>query len=125
MNLYRIGALLGFLAVAFGAFGTHALQERLPPEMLRIWQTGTQYQLIHSVMTCFCGWASVSSSSRKVEIAGWLFVVGIIVFSGSLYVLALTEIRVLGAVTPLGGLSILAGWFLTAWGSTELKPRSG
>lgn len=103
-----LGALLGFLGVLAGAFGAHALEGRLSPEMQRIWETAARYQLTHAVVLLFAGWAGARA-------AGWLFVVGTVIFSGCLYALALSGARVLGAITPVGGLCLLAGWLALAW----------
>jgi uncharacterized membrane protein YgdD (TMEM256/DUF423 family) len=104
------GAIAGFSGVVLGAFGAHALRARLSSEMLAVFETGVRYQMYHAlalvatavVMNQIDGWLVVS--------AGWLFVAGIVLFSGSLYVLALTGITVWGAVTPIGGLAFLLGW---------------
>jgi uncharacterized membrane protein YgdD (TMEM256/DUF423 family) len=107
----RIGALLGFIDVAFGAFGAHALRERLSPDLLAVFETGVRYQMYHSlailIVALFLG---RSSANSRATWAGWCFVAGIVLFSGSLYVLALTGIGVFGAITPIGGLFFLAGW---------------
>lgn len=107
-TLLAVAAALGFLAVALGAFGAHAMKRRLAPLSdgeLRSqwWQTGAQYHLAHALAI---GLAAAARSS----LAGWLFLAGIALFSGSLYVMTLTGKRALGAVTPLGGLALLAGW---------------
>jgi len=102
------GAGLGFLGVAAGAFGAHALQGRLAPDLLSVWETAARYQLIHAIVLVFAGWIGARA-------AGWLFLAGIVIFSGSLYALALTGTRWLGAITPLGGLCLLAGWLALAW----------
>lgn len=109
------GALSGFLAVAAGAFGAHALREKLAPEMMQIWQTAVLYQVIHSLALLFTGLAA----AWKPEVAwccpGWCFASGIVVFSGSLYTLAFTGEKWLGAVTPFGGGAFLVGWASLAW----------
>lgn len=103
-------AVNGFLAVAAGAFGAHALKARLTPEMLAIWETGARYQMFHAL--ALFGVALLALSGRATDAAGWCFLAGIVLFSGSLYALALTGVKPLGAVTPFGGLAFLAGWFL-------------
>lgn len=90
--------------------------------MLKVWQTGTQYQLAHAVMACLCAYASLATNNKKIATAGWLFVGGVVIFSGSLYVLATTDIKILGAITPLGGLAMLAGWLLLAASASDLMP---
>jgi uncharacterized membrane protein YgdD (TMEM256/DUF423 family) len=102
------GAGLGFLGVLAGAFGAHALDGRLTTEMHAIWETAARYQITHAVVLLFAGWVGARA-------AGWLLVAGIVLFSGSLYALALTGVRVLGAITPLGGLCLLAGWLALAF----------
>ena len=105
-----IGALAGVVGVALGAFGAHGLRSRISPEMLAVFETGVRYQMYHALALVALGALAPSLSGRLPVIAGWAFTLGILVFSGSLYVLALTEIRILGAVTPLGGVAFLVGW---------------
>jgi uncharacterized membrane protein YgdD (TMEM256/DUF423 family) len=110
-----IAAVAGFLGVGLGAFGAHGLRARLTPDMLAVFETGVRYHLVHAVailgvaslMPRFSGWLSTA--------ACWLFTVGIVLFSGSLYLLAVTGVTVLGAITPLGGLAFLAGWACLAF----------
>ena len=105
-----LGAAYGFLGVALGAFGAHALKEKLTPEMLGVWRTGVEYQFYHAFALILLGlWMRESASSLQ-QAAGWCFALGVLLFSGSLYALALSGVRALGAVTPLGGLLFLAGW---------------
>ena len=108
----QCGAGLMFLAVALGAFAAHGLKARLSPEMLTIWETGVRYHVYHALALLALG------ASRGPDKAGWCFLAGIVVFSGSLYVLALTGEKRLGMITPIGGLLFLSGWLLFA-----LKPR--
>lgn len=109
--LIALGALNGALAVAAGAFGAHGLRERLEPRALEIFETAARYQMFHALAIVICG----VIATRGATTAGWLFQVGILVFSGSLYALALTDVKVLGAITPLGGVAFLAGWLWLAW----------
>ena len=116
-----LGAISGFLAVAAGAFGAHALQSRLSSDMLDVWKTAAHYQLVHSVLLVVVGVMLGSFRDdrlkpvlRKLHWAGWLLVAGVVLFSGSLYALALTGVRIWGAVTPFGGLCFLAAWLLIA-----------
>ncbi len=95
-----------FLAVGLGAFAAHGLKTKISPEMLTIWETGVRYHVYHALALLALG------SFRGPDKAGWCFLGGIVVFSGSLYLLALTGERRLGAVTPIGGLLFLAGWAL-------------
>jgi uncharacterized membrane protein YgdD (TMEM256/DUF423 family) len=111
MNLVRIGAALGFLGVALGAFGAHALREKLSPAMLQVWHTAVLYHLLHAVALFALG-LYARASGADVRVGGVLLIAGVLVFSGSLYALALTGIKPLGAITPVGGLLLLAGW---AW----------
>lgn len=111
MIFIRIGALLGFLGVALGAFGAHALREKLPPPLLQVWQTAVLYHLLHAVAILALG-LYARAAGADVRVGGGLLLAGVIVFSGSLYALALTDIKPLGAITPVGGLLLLAGW---AW----------
>jgi uncharacterized membrane protein YgdD (TMEM256/DUF423 family) len=110
------GALSAFIAVAAGAFGAHALRARLAPEMLAVFETGARYQMYHALALLFVGWAALHGDHAALRWAGGLFIAGTILFSGSLYVLALTGVRALGAITPLGGVCFLAGWIALAWG---------
>jgi uncharacterized membrane protein YgdD (TMEM256/DUF423 family) len=113
-----LGSMNGLLAVALGAFGAHVLKDRLSSEMLAVFQTGVQYQMYHALALILVAiLANQLSRSGAVRWAGWLFFYGIILFSGSLYALSLSGIKVLGAITPLGGLAFLAGWIILAWGA--------
>ena len=109
-RLSRAAGISGFLAVAAGAFGAHALKARLDPAMLAVFETGVRYHLIHSLAMLAAAWAVDRTGRKLAATAGWLFLAGTVVFSGSLYGLALSGIGVLGAITPLGGLCFLAGW---------------
>jgi len=109
-----IGAVLGFLGVTLGAFAAHGLKESLSAEMLVIFQTGVRYHLIHAVALFALGLGIDRLTPRLAHWAGWLFVSGIVVFSGTLYLLAVTGVRWLGAITPFGGTALLAGWVLLA-----------
>ena len=107
------GAALAGLGVAAGAFGAHALETRLPVDLLAVFETGVRYHLVHALALLAVGlWGAIHGPSRRLDAAGWLFAAGIVVFAGSLYLLALTGARWLGAVTPVGGLCFLAGWTL-------------
>jgi uncharacterized membrane protein YgdD (TMEM256/DUF423 family) len=109
------GAAFAFLGVAAGAFGAHGLRARLSPEMLAIFETGVRYQMYHALALIAAAWAQGKWPGGAVTAGGWLFIAGILVFSGSLYVLALSGIRWLGAITPFGGLALLAGWLCLLW----------
>jgi uncharacterized membrane protein YgdD (TMEM256/DUF423 family) len=111
MKKYHIAfAVFGFLAVALGAFAAHGLKSILNEEFLTIFQTGVSYQFYHTLALGVTLALAQNSDSPWLKRAACFFSVGIVVFSGSLYTLALTQIRVLGAITPIGGLSFLAGW---------------
>ena len=111
-----LGALSGFVSVAAGAFGAHALKQRLAADLLAVFETGARYQMFHALGLLAVGiLLSRTPESRALVAAGWLFVAGTLLFSGSLYALALSGIRPLGAITPFGGLAFLAGWLALAW----------
>ena len=111
-----LAGLFGALAVAFGAFGAHALADRLPPGFLQAYETGVRYHFYHSLALIAVVVAIGRRATTKLPvIAGWLFVAGIAVFSGSLYALALSGVRILGAITPIGGMAFIAGWICLAW----------
>jgi uncharacterized membrane protein YgdD (TMEM256/DUF423 family) len=117
------GAISAGLAVAAGAFGAHALKARLSTDHLAIWQTGAQYQLAHALALLAVAWLVGRAPGPAATAAGWLFLAGTVLFSGSLYALALSGVRALGAVTPLGGLAFLGGWAALAWVAVTLPPR--
>ena len=106
-----VGSLVGFLGVAAGAFGAHGLRSRLSPDMLAVFETAVRYQMYH-VFALLITAVVIGrvGDARLLTIAGWSFITGIVLFSGSLYALALTRISSLGAITPLGGLAFLVGW---------------
>ncbi len=115
-----VGALSGLVSVAAGAFGAHALKQRLPPDLLAIFETGARYQMYHALALVLVGVLASRSElpgrlAAPLQLAGGGFLVGTLLFSGSLYVLALSGQRWLGAITPLGGLAFLAGWLALAW----------
>jgi uncharacterized membrane protein YgdD (TMEM256/DUF423 family) len=112
-----LGALAGAAAVALGAFGAHALKARLAPDQLAVWQTAVQYHFWHALALVAIGilGALALPGSTALKWAGWLMVAGLVLFSGSLYVLVLSGARWLGAVTPFGGTAWIAAWLLLAW----------
>lgn len=112
---FALGALSALVGVAAGAFGAHGLRERLDADMLAVFEIGVRYQMYHAFGLIAAAWAHTKWPATSVVAAGWLFVVGTIVFSGSLYLLSLTGIRWLGAITPIGGVAFLAGWLCLAW----------
>jgi uncharacterized membrane protein YgdD (TMEM256/DUF423 family) len=115
-----VGAINAFLAVALGAFGAHGLKDRLDAHYLDIWKTGVTYQMFHAIgiliIALLLGKVAVSSVFTW---SGWLMLAGIILFSGSLYLLSLTKVGVLGAITPLGGICFLAAWILMIVGAVK------
>lgn len=116
----RLAAVFGGLAVAFGAFGAHLLQSRLAPDRLAIFETGVRYQMYHAIALAIVAFVlQAGGRATLATYAGWAFVAGIVIFSGSLYALVLTGVRAWGAVTPIGGLAFLAGWLLLALAATS------
>jgi uncharacterized membrane protein YgdD (TMEM256/DUF423 family) len=112
---FGLGSLLALLAVGLGAFGAHALADRLSADLLGAYETGARYHVYHALGLLAVAYAATRWPGTPVAAAGWLFVAGIVLFSGSLYLVALTGVRWLGAITPLGGVAFLAGWALLAW----------
>ncbi|MEO7359415.1 MAG: DUF423 domain-containing protein [Gemmatimonadaceae bacterium] len=108
------GALSGAIGVGAGAFGAHALRARLEPRMLEVFETGARYQMYHAVALLLVAWAASRWPGSLTTASGWLMVAGTVFFSGSLYAMALTDIRVLGAITPIGGAFFIAGWLCLA-----------
>jgi uncharacterized membrane protein YgdD (TMEM256/DUF423 family) len=109
-----LGAASGFVAVGAGAFGAHALKARLTPDLLAVFETGARYQMFHALALLGVAWAITRWPGRTAVASGWCFVAGTVIFSGSLYLLALTSVRSFGAITPVGGVLFLAGWLLLA-----------
>ncbi len=113
--LVSLGAASGFFAVALGAFGAHALFEKLPPDRLAIFETAARYQMFHALALVGAGLLVTRRKGRAAPAAGWLFAAGTVIFCGSLDLLALTGARWWGAITPLGGLAWLVAWALLAF----------
>lgn len=107
-----LGSLFAALGVGFGAFGAHALKSRLSPDDLAIFEVGVRYQMYHALALLALGFIASKMDSNLIKIAGWLYVFGIVVFSGSLYTLVLSGVRTWGAVTPIGGLAFILAWLL-------------
>ena len=105
-----IGALSGAIGVAAGAFGAHALRARLEPRLLEVFETGARYQMYHAIAMWAAAWIVTRFPGSLANASGWLFLAGTVLFSGSLYAMAFTGIRALGAITPLGGVCFIAGW---------------
>lgn len=111
------GALLAALAVAAGAFGAHGLEGRVTPDRLQTFRTAVSYQMYHALGLLVVSWAVAQGWGPAVHGAGYCFVAGILIFSGSLYLLVLTDTSWLGAITPIGGVAFIVGWLLLAWGA--------
>ena len=112
-----LGAIIGLLAVFAGAAGTHALRGTLDPDELRTFETAVRFQMYHALALLATGLIAMRWNCRYVHLAGWLFVAGVVLFSGSLYALAMTGVGAFGAIAPLGGLSLMAAWALLAVGA--------
>jgi uncharacterized membrane protein YgdD (TMEM256/DUF423 family) len=119
---FATGAIFAAIAVAAGAFGAHGLKARISPDMLAVFEVGARYHMYHALALMACAWAATRWPGGLVAAAFFLFVAGTLVFSGSLYALALTGARWLGALTPLGGVAFLAGWLCLALAA--LKPSA-
>lgn len=113
-RFFTIGSVAGALAVVLGAFGAHSIRHRLTPEMLDVFETAVRYQLLHALALLAAAWAAQRWPGRSSSAAGWLFLAGIALFSGSLYVISLTGVRALGLLTPFGGGAFIAAWLLLA-----------
>ena len=113
-HFWMTGCAFAFLAVALGAFGAHGLRDHLPDSLMSVFETGVRYQMYHALALLLVARLADTTPSIPAFVAGWLFVAGVVVFSGSLYLLSITGLRWLGAVTPLGGVAFLAGWLSLA-----------
>jgi len=113
--LVAVGAFSGMLAVLFGAFGAHALRERLGADLMAVYHTGNQYHFYHSLGLILVGLVALQlPASALVRWSGWTMLAGLLIFSGSLYLLSLTGVRWLGAITPIGGTAFIVAWALLA-----------
>ena len=112
---FLLGALSGLISVAAGSFGAHALRQRLSPEYLTVFETAARYQMYHALALLAAAWGASRWPGALPSWAGWCFVAGTVLFSGSLYALALTGTRWLGAITPLGGVALMVGWICLAF----------
>jgi len=119
-----LGCVFAGLGVAAGAFGAHALEGRMSADLLAVFETAARYQLIHALALLFVGLAAGRGRDRRWDIAGSLFTVGILVFAGSLYTLALTGSRWLGAITPIGGACFLVGWIVAALAASRVAGQT-
>ena len=109
-----LGSISGALAVMIGAFGAHGLKEKLSAEMLAIYKTGVEYHFYHTLALLAVGLVALHFQSKWLTASGWSMFAGIVIFSGSLYALSISGVKVLGAITPIGGLCFIAGWILLA-----------
>jgi len=116
-----LGALSGCLAVALGAFGAHALRDRISPQMLQVFDTGQRYHMFHALALLAVAWAVTRWPGGAVATAGWFFLAGTLLFSGSLYALAVSGQRWLGAITPVGGVAFIVGWLALAWAAWSAR----
>lgn len=112
---FVLGSILAGLSVAAGAFGAHGLEGRIEPSLLDVFATGARYQMSHALALLAVAWGVTRWPQAGLEHGGWLIATGVAVFSGSLYLLALTGIRWLGAITPIGGVLMISGWAVLAW----------
>jgi uncharacterized membrane protein YgdD (TMEM256/DUF423 family) len=110
-----IASISACTAVALGAFAAHLLKDKLSPDLFAIFEVGVRYHMYHALALFAVAWCVTQFPSSSVSVSGWLFIAGTVVFSGSLYILSMTGMRWLGAITPLGGISFLAGWIWLAW----------
>ncbi len=113
---FLVGSISALIAVGLGAFGAHGLKGRLTPEMLNAFEVGVRYQMYHALALLAVAWALSRWPRAEITVAGWLFIAGTIIFSGSLYLLSLTGVRWIGAITPIGGVAFLLGWLSLVWG---------
>jgi len=120
-NILLSGAIFMALGVLLGAFGAHALKNSLSPEMLAVYKTGIEYQFYHSLGLLLIGVIGIRLNSKWIQGSAILLIVGIILFSGSLYILSISGIKIIGAITPIGGISFVAGWICLIIGIQKQK----
>ncbi len=118
------GGFFGFSGVALGAFGAHGLKKILSPEMLAVFETAVRYQMYHAFALCVIAFLADRSGQRFAKFSGFAFITGIILFSGSLYAMALSEVRMLGFITPFGGISFLLGWLFFFLSALKIKKEN-
>ena len=116
---FLCGTLFAFISVGAGAFGAHGLKGRLTPDMLAVYEIAVTYQMSHALALLAAAWAVTRWPGAPARASGFFFIAGILIFSGSLYVLSLTGIKWLGAITPIGGVAFLAGWLCLAWAALK------
>ena len=115
-----LAGVFGAIAVATGAFGAHGLADRLEPRMLEIWETAARYQMYHALALFGAAWLAHQTQGPGANVAAIAFTMGILIFSGSLYALALSNVKVLGAITPIGGLAFIVGWVAVVVAANDL-----
>ena len=120
-RFFILGAVLALIGVAAGAFGAHGLETRISEDMLAVFETGVRYQMYHALGLIAAAWAHGRWPVAMIRAGGWLFLIGTVLFSGSLYLLSVTGIRWFGAVTPAGGVAFLAGWACLVRGAWKAK----
>jgi uncharacterized membrane protein YgdD (TMEM256/DUF423 family) len=118
---FGIAAVSAGLAVALGAFAAHGLRARLSPDALQTFETGARYHMYHALALLAVAWVVTRWPGGATTAAGWLFIAGTVLFSGSLYLLAVTGVRMLGAITPIGGLAFILGWLALAWAAWSAR----
>jgi len=124
-NILISGAIVALLGVATGAFGAHGLRPLLSEHMLNVFETGVRYHLFHALGMLAAGLSLAYAPIRHFTFAAWAFALGVVLFSGSLYAISISGVRMLGIITPLGGLCFIAGWGLLAWGYWKAFPAEG
>ena len=112
---FAFGSGFALIAVITGAFAAHTLKSKLSPDMFQVFEVAVRYQMYHALGLIAVAWATSQWSSQLIAASGWLFVAGIVIFSGSLYILSLTGVRWLGAITPIGGVAFIIGWGCLLW----------
>lgn len=121
LSWIQLASLMMFLGITLGAFGAHALKDKIPVQSIEIFKTGVFYHIIHAIGLFIVAWLTTQSPDPKLHYAGLCFLTGIFLFSGSLYLLAITEMKTIGIITPLGGLCFLGGWFLIMHSQIRLQ----
>ena len=124
-SFFVLGTISAFIGVAAGAFGAHGLARLVSADRLSVFEVGVRYQMYHAFALIAVAWAQARWPSPLAIAGGWLFVIGTVLFSGSLYLLSVSGARWLGAITPIGGLAFLAGWACLAWGVLKASRSSG
>lgn len=116
---FALGSGFALIAVITGAFAAHTLKSKLSPDMFQVFEVAVRYQMYHALGLIAVAWATSQWSSQLITASGWLFVAGIVIFSGSLYILSLTGVRWLGAITPIGGVAFIIGWGCLLWAAIK------